>query len=103
MCLAAPISPLPLPKWQARWAQTSLSSRRSARSANPPRPAQSANRAATGAGRVGARPLAAITERIEQLERNVDGLLSVVRGIVEPERALPDEETRGPARSSKGR
>ena len=59
--------------------------------------------AATGTGRVGARPLAAITERIEQLERNVDGLLSVVRGIVEPERALPDEETRGRARSSKGR
>ncbi len=59
--------------------------------------------ATTGAGRVGARPLAAITERIEQLEQNVDGLLSVVRGIVEPERALPDEETRGPARSSKGR
>ena len=59
--------------------------------------------AATGAGRIGARPLAAITERIEQLERNVDGLLSVVRGIVEPERALPDEETRGRARSSKGR
>lgn len=58
---------------------------------------------ATGTGRVGARPLAAITERIEQLEQNVDGLLSVVRGIVEPERALPDEETRGPARSSKGR
>ena len=54
-------------------------------------------------GRVGARPLAAITERIEQLEHNVDGLLSVVRGIVEPERALPDEETRGTARSSKGR
>ena len=53
--------------------------------------------------RIGARPLAAITERIEQLERNVDGLLSIVRGIVEPERALPDEETRGPARSSKGR
>ena len=59
--------------------------------------------AASGAGRVGARPLAAITERIEQLEQNVDGLLSIVRGIVEPERALPDEETRGPARSSKGR
>ena len=59
--------------------------------------------ATTGAGRVGARPLAAITERIEQLEHNVDGLLSVVRGIVEPERALPDEETRGSARSSKGR
>ncbi|HZA95769.1 MAG TPA: AAA family ATPase, partial [Burkholderiaceae bacterium] len=53
--------------------------------------------------RVGARPLAAITERIEQLEHNVDGLLNVVRGIVEPERALPDEETRGPARSSKGK
>jgi general secretion pathway protein A len=59
--------------------------------------------APTGGGRIGARPLAAITERIEQLERNVDGLLSIVRGIVEPERALPDEETRGPARSSKGR
>ena len=59
--------------------------------------------AASGAGRVGARPLAAITERIEHLEQNVDGLLSIVRGIVEPERALPDEETRGPARSSKGR
>ncbi len=58
---------------------------------------------AAGAGRAAARPLAAITERIEQLEHNVDGLLSVVRGIVEPERALPDEETRGPARSSKGR
>jgi general secretion pathway protein A len=57
---------------------------------------------ATG-GRVGARPLAAITERIEQLERNVDGLLNVVRGIVDPERALQDEETRGPARSSKGK
>ena len=57
----------------------------------------------TGNGRVGARPLAAITERIEQLEHNVDGLLNVVRGIVEPERALPDEETRGPSRSSKGR
>jgi len=54
-------------------------------------------------GRVGARPLAAITERIEHLEHNVDGLLNIVRGIVEPERALPDEETRGPARSSKGR
>lgn len=54
-------------------------------------------------GRVAARPLAAITERIEQIERNVDGLLSVVRGIVEPERALPDDDTRGPARSSKGR
>lgn len=49
------------------------------------------------------RPLAAITERIEQLEHNVDGLLSVVRGIVEPERAQPDEEIRGPRRSSKGR
>ncbi len=59
--------------------------------------------AATGTGRVAARPLAAITERIEQIERNVDGLLSVVRGIVEPERALPDEDTRGPRRSSKGR
>lgn len=59
--------------------------------------------AAIGAGRVGARPLAAITERIEQIEHNVDGLLSVVRGIVEPERALPDEDTRGPRRSSKGR
>lgn len=55
------------------------------------------------AGKVGARPLAAITERIEQLEHNVDGLLNVVRGIIEPERALPDEETRGSARSSKGR
>ena len=60
-------------------------------------------RDSTPTGRVGARPLAAITERIEQLEHNVDGLLSVVRGIVEPERALPDEETRGSARSSKGR
>ncbi len=58
---------------------------------------------ATGAGRVGARPLAAITERIEQLEQNVDGLLSVVRGIVEPERALPEEDTRGPRRSSRGK
>ncbi|MGH6610633.1 MAG: XrtA/PEP-CTERM system-associated ATPase [Burkholderiaceae bacterium] len=56
-----------------------------------------------GTGRVGARPLAAITERIEQLEHNVDGLLSVVRGIVEPERALPEEEIRGPRRSSKGK
>ena len=55
------------------------------------------------ASRVGARPLAAITERIEQLERNVDGLLSIVRGIVEPERALPDEDTRGPRRSSKAK
>ncbi|HKO67479.1 MAG TPA: XrtA/PEP-CTERM system-associated ATPase [Burkholderiaceae bacterium] len=59
--------------------------------------------ATTGGSRIGARPLAAITERIEQLEHNVEGLLSVVRGIVEPERALPDEETRGSARSSKGR
>lgn len=50
-----------------------------------------------------ARPLAAITERIEQLERNVDGLLNVVRGIVEPERAFPDEEARGAGRSSKSR
>ncbi len=62
-----------------------------------------AKREAAGNGRIGARPLAAITERIEQLEHNVAGLLNVVRGIVEPERALPDEETRGPARSSKGR
>lgn len=58
---------------------------------------------ATGGGRVGARPLAAITERIERIEHNVDGLLSVVRGIVEPERALPDDENRGPAQSSRGR
>lgn len=65
--------------------------------------ASAAKREPAATGRVGARPLAAITERIEQLERNVDGLLSVVRGIVEPERALPDEETRGPARTSKGR
>ena len=58
---------------------------------------------ASGTGRVGARPLAAITERIEHLEQNVDGLLSVVRGIVEPERALPEEDTRGPRRSSKAK
>ena len=63
--------------------------------------AQKSEAPAPATGRVGARPLAAITERIEQLERNVDGLLSVVRGIVEPERALPDEETRGPRRSSR--
>lgn len=57
----------------------------------------------SGSGRISARPLAAITERIEQIERNVDGLLSIVRGIVEPERALPDEDTRGSGRTSKGR
>ncbi|MEP6609185.1 MAG: XrtA/PEP-CTERM system-associated ATPase [Burkholderiaceae bacterium] len=68
--------------------------------APPPAPGA---KSGTGTGRIGARPLAAITDRIEQLEHNVDGLLNVVRGIVEPERALPDEETRGPARSSKGR
>jgi putative secretion ATPase (PEP-CTERM system associated) len=67
------------------------------------RGAAAGKRESATSGRVAARPLAAITDRIEQLERNVDGLLNVVRGIVEPERALPDEETRGPARSSKGR
>ncbi len=60
-------------------------------------------REAPVSGRVGARPLAAITERIEQLEQTVDGLITAVRGIVEPERALPEEETRGSRRSSKGR
>ncbi len=64
----------------------------------------SAKREASGNGsQVNARPLAAITQRIEQLEHNVDGLLSVVRGIVEPERAQPDEEARGTGRSQKGR
>jgi len=62
-----------------------------------PAPADKRETASSG-GRIAARPLAAITERIEQIERNVDGLLNVVRGIVEPERALPDEDTRGPAR-----
>jgi general secretion pathway protein A len=70
-------------------------------SAHPGTAALKGDTPAPATGRVGARPLAAITERIEQLERNVDGLLSVVRGIVEPERALPDEEPRGPRRSSR--
>ena len=76
---------------------------REAAAAQSKRDSVAPKRESAANGRVGARPLAAITERIEQLEHNVDGLLSVVRGIVEPERALPDEETRGPARSSKGR
>lgn len=78
--------------------QPALSAKRESATTAPKR-----DSTATGAGRVGARPLAAITERIEQIEHNVDGLLSVVRGIVEPERALPAEDTRGPRRSSKGR
>ena len=77
--------------------------RRELATAVPKREPVAPKRESAASGRVGARPLAAITERIEQLEHNVDGLLSVVRGIVEPERAQPDEETRGPARSSKGR
>ncbi len=77
--------------------------KREALTAAPKRDGAAAKREPVSSSRVAARPLAAITERIEHLEHNVDGLLSVVRGIVEPERALPDEETRGPARSSKGR
>jgi len=81
----------------------SVVSRREVEAVVPKRDSATSKRESSGNGRVAARPLAAITERIEQLEHNVDGLLNVVRGIVEPERALPDEETRGPARSSKGR
>ena len=79
-------------------AQPAAGAKRESTSAAPKREAP-----APATGRVGARPLAAITERIEQLEQNVDGLLSVVRGIVEPERALPEEEIRGPRRSSKAK
>jgi putative secretion ATPase (PEP-CTERM system associated) len=50
-----------------------------------------------------AEPLAAsLTTRIDRLERHVDELLRIVRAIVEPERALPEEEPRPRSRRSKG-
>jgi len=38
------------------------------------------------------RPLKSIADRVTGLERNVETLLGLVRGIIEPERALPEDE-----------